>query len=69
MSPRSSEKRLRLCDFLGEQLFIDRAMVDVLERHPSARQHAVQLDNPANQVRVGLLPERFFPLAEELIQE
>ena len=45
-------------------------------RHPSRRvtavlgwQHAIQLDDPADEVGVGLLPERFFALAEELIQE
>ena len=62
-------ERLRLFDFSGKEVFVDRAMVDVLERHPFARQHTVQLDDPADQVGVRLLPERFFPLAEELIQE
>ena len=70
--PRLAERvgeRLRLFDRVGEELLVDRAMVDVLKRHPFARQHAVELDDPLDQVGVRLLPERFFPLAEELIQE
>ena len=32
-------------------------------------QHAVQFDDPADEIRVRLLPEWFFPLAEKLIQK
>ena len=60
---------LRLLDLLGEQRLVDGAVVHVSQRHPSAGQHAVQLDDPPDQIRVGLLPERFFALPEELIQE
>ena len=60
---------LRLLDLLGEQLLVDGAVVPVSKRHPSAGQHAVQLDDPADEVRVGLLPKGFFALAEELVQE
>ena len=60
---------LRLLDLLGEPRLVDGAVVHVSKRHPSAGQHAVQLDDPADEVRVGLLPKGFFALAEELIQE
>ena len=60
---------LGLLNLLGEQRLVDGAVVHVLQRHPSAGQHAVQLDDPADQIRVGLLPEGFFALTEELIQE
>ena len=43
--------------------------VPVSQRHPSAGQHAAEPDDPADEVRVGLLPKGFFALAEELIQE
>ena len=60
---------LRLLNLLGEQRLVDGAVVHVAQRHPSAGQHPVQLDDPADEIRVGLLPERFFALAEQLIQE
>ena len=67
---------LRLFDLLGEQRLVDGAVVHVSQRHPSGRvaavlgrQHPVQLDDPADEIRVRLLPEGFFPFAEELIQE
>ena len=60
---------LGLLNLLGEQRLVDGAVVHVAQRHPSAGQHAVQLDDPADEVGVGLLPERFFALAEELIEE
>ncbi len=56
-------------NLLGEQRLVDGAVVHVAQRHPSAGQHAVELDDPAAEVGIGLLPERFFTLAEELIQE
>ena len=40
-----------------------------LERDPAPRQEPVQFDDPAHEVRVRLLPERFTGLAEELIEE
>ena len=59
---------LRLFDLLGEQRLVDGAMVDVTQRHPSGRvaavlgrQHPVQLDDPADEVGVRLLPKGFFP--------
>ena len=52
-----------------EASLVNGAVVHVAQRHPSAGQHPVQLDDPADQIRVGLLPERFFALAEALIQE
>ena len=60
---------LRLLDLVGEQRLVDGAAVHVSQRHPPAGQHAVELDDPADEVRVGLLPKGFFALAEELIQE
>ena len=60
---------LRLLDLLGEQLLVDGVVVHVSKRHPSAGKHAVELDDPADEVRVGLLPKGFSALAEELIQE
>ena len=52
-------------------------MVHVSKRHPSGRiapvagvgQHAVQFDDPADEIRVRLLPEWLFAFAEQLIQE
>ena len=63
--------RVGLClvNLLGKQRLVDGAVVHVLQRHPSAGQHSVQLDDPADEVRVGLLPKGFFALAEQLIQE
>ena len=52
-----------------EASLVNGAVVHVAQRHPSAGQHPVQLDDPADQIRVGLLPERFVALAEALIQE
>ena len=52
-----------------EASLVDGAVVHVAQRHPSAGQHAVQLDDPADEVGVGLLLGRFFALAQELIQE
>ena len=47
-----------------EQIGIDGAAVDVLQGDPPSRQEPVQLDDPAHQIGVGLLPERFPALAE-----
>ena len=58
-----------LADLPGEQLRVDRAAVDVLQRDPAPRQEPVQFDDPAHEVRVGLLPERLAALAEELVDE
>ena len=56
-------------DVSREQLRVDRAAVDVLQCDPAPRQEPVQFDDPAHEVRVGLLPERFATLAEELVDE
>ena len=58
-----------LIDFFLEQVGVDRALVDIPEGHPTVGKDPVQLDNPLHQIRVGLLPERIFPLPEQLIQE
>ena len=60
---------LRLLDLVGEQRLVDGTVIHVSKRHTSAGQHAAELDDPADQIRVGLLPKGFFALAEELIQE
>ena len=60
---------LRLPDLPGEQLRVHRAAVDVAERDPAPRQEPVKLDDPPDEVRVRLLPERFARLAEELVDE
>ena len=39
------------------------------QRHPSAGQDAVQLDDPADEVGVGLLPKGFLALAEQLVEQ
>ena len=58
-----------LADLPAEQLRVDRAAVDVLQRDPAPGQEPVQFDDPAHEVRVGLLPERFSALAEELVDQ
>ena len=58
-----------LIDLFLEQFRVDRAQVDILQGHPTVGKDPVQLDNPLHQIRVGLLPERIFPLPEQLIQE
>ena len=58
-----------LIDFFLEQVGVDRAVVDIPEGHPAVGKDPVELDNPLHQIRVGLLPERIFPLPEQLIQE
>ena len=58
-----------LADLPAELLRVDRAAVDVLQRDPAPRQEPVQFDDPAHEVRVGLLPERFATLAEELVDQ
>ena len=58
-----------LADLPRQQLGVDRAAIDVAERDPATRQEPVQLDDPAHEVRVGLLPERLAALAEELVDE
>ena len=58
-----------LADLPAEQLRVDRAAVDVLQRDPAPRQEPVQFDDPAHEVRIGLLPERFAALAEELVDQ
>ena len=55
-----------------EASLVNGAVVHVAQRHPSAGQHPVQLDDPADQIRVGLLPERpwravFKPLENRLL--
>ena len=67
---------LSLVDFLGEQRLVDGAVVHVAQRHPSGRvaavlgrEDAVQLDDPADEIRVRLLPEGFFALPEQLIEQ
>ena len=58
-----------LADLPAEQFRIHRAAVDVLQRDPAPRQEPVQFDDPAHEIRIGLLPERFSALAEELVDE
>ena len=58
-----------LADLPREQLRVDRAAVDVLQRDPAPRQEPVQFDDPAHEIRIGLLPERFATLAEELVDQ
>ena len=58
-----------LADLAAEQFRIHRAAVDVLQRDPAPRQEPVQFDDPAHEIRIGLLPERFAALAEELVDE
>ena len=58
-----------LADLPREQLRVHRAAVDVPERDPAPRQEPVQLHDPAHEVGVRLLPERFSTLAEELVDE
>ncbi len=60
---------LRLPELPGEQLGVDRAAVHVAQRYPAPRQEPVKLDDPPDEVRVCLLPERFARLAEELVDE
>ncbi len=68
---------VRLFNLRCEEFFVDGAVVHVSKRHPSglgaavARmgKHAVQLDNPADEIRVRLLPEWFFPFAEQLVEQ
>ena len=66
---RLSHQVLGLADSLGEQLRVDRAAVDILQRDPAPRQEPVQFDDPAHEVRIGLLPERLAALAEELVDQ
>ena len=58
-----------LADLPAEQFRIHRAAVDVLQRDPALRQEPIQFDDPAHEIRIGLLPERFAALAEELVDE
>ena len=53
---------------LSPELRVDRALVDVEERHVVV-EHLVQQDDELDQVRVGLLPERFLAPAKEVVQE
>ena len=47
---------------------IDGAFVNIEQRHVVV-EHLVQQDDELDQVRVGLLPERFLALAEEVVQQ
>ena len=40
-----------------------------LQRDPATGEHLVGLDDPAAEIRVNLLPEGLFPLAEKLIEQ
>ena len=51
-------------DFLREQLRVDRAAVDILQRDPAPRQQPVQFDDLAHEIRIGLLPERLLHCAQ-----
>ena len=70
-------KCLCFCNLRREQFLVDGAVIHVSQRHPSGRgaavlgvgQDAVQLDDPADEIRVRLLPERFFAFAEQLIEK
>ena len=61
--------RFGLLDLGGEELRVDGAAVDLLQRHPPFRERPVKLDDPAHQIGIGLLPEGFFALAKKLIEK
>ena len=66
---RLGRELLRLPDPFGEELRVDRAAVDVLEGDPRSREEPVELDDPADEIRVGLLPEGLPALPKELVDE
>ena len=51
-----------------EQLGVDRAFVDIEQGHVVIGD-LVQLDDELDEVRVGLLPERFLAFAEEIVEQ
>ena len=55
---------LGLLNLGREQFLVDGAVVDLLQSDPLAGEYAVELDDPAEQIGVGLLPERLLALAE-----
>ena len=62
-------KRLRVANLPRQKLRVDGAAIDLLERDPVLRQYPMKLDDPADQIGVGLLPERLLALAEQLIEQ
>ena len=46
-----------VADLSREQLRVDRAAVEVAKRDPTPGQKPVQLEDPAHEIRIGLLPE------------
>ena len=46
-----------------------RAAVEVLQRHPPAGPHPVQLDHPPHHIGVRLLPEGLVALAKQLVDQ
>ncbi len=67
---------LRLFDLLIKELFVDGAVVHVAQGDPPdgaapvlRRDAPVELDDPADEIGVGLLPEGFLALAEQLIEQ
>ena len=58
-----------MLDLGSEKVRVDGAAVDLLQRHPPLREDSVKLDDPADQVGIGLLPERFLSLPEQLIKQ
>ena len=57
-------QRLGLFDLGGEKVGADGAAVNILQGDPAAGEDPVEFDDPAHQVGIGLLPERFLALAE-----
>ena len=58
-----------LLDPVPEKLGIDGTVIHVAERDPMAGQRPVKLDDPADEVRAGLLPEGLLPGPEKLIEQ
>ncbi len=66
--PRALDPRLDRGDQPRDPVWVERAAIDVAERHPTGRGHPVQLENPAHEIDVRL-PKRFFALTEELVNQ
>src|SRR5207249_3419044 len=62
------EPAFRFTDFSFECGVVDRAFVDIEQRHVIERD-LMKKDDELHQIRVGLLPERFLATPEEVIQQ
>ena len=62
------EQHLAFLDLRGEKIGVDGAGVNVEQGHVVV-EHLMQQDDELHQVGVGLLPEGFLALAEEVIQQ